>query len=301
MRIDLIKLFQELNIRYESEGRNISGGWIGVYDCPYCGDHSTHLGFNVETGNFHCFSCKAKGWLYDFLMRRFGASYDQVKTMCRGYWQKGGTGPLRAPAAHARTTTLPPGSTKDFTTPFSRYLEARNFGPEIIARYDLYSGGYNGPFQYRLVMPVYENDVLVNYLGRDITNQQEARYKNCPNELAAVSSKSCVYNLDQVMKNAIIVEGPTDVWRMGMGTICTLGTTYTNDQVRKIKKAGVEQAMLLFDPGDKAQTLAKDLASALNGVGIRTWVYSLDGGTDPGDFSDDKACAIRNEIFHFFA
>jgi len=251
----------------------------------------------VNTCNSTCFACKTKGWLYDFLKRRFGLTYDQAKAMCRGYWQDGPSGSVRTSQTHTNALSLPQGATKDFTRPFLDYLANRNFGPEVINRYDLYSGSYFGPFRYRLVIPIYKDSILVNYLGRDITGIYKARYRNCPNSLAVIPSKSCVYNLDMAMDKVIICEGPTDVWRMGMSAICTLGTTFTNDQVMAIKKAGVTHAAVFFDPGEKSQRLGIELSKVLNSVGVQAFNCDIGGDIDPGDLDENTASLIRKEIW----
>lgn len=299
MFFDLLRFFRENNIRHEEAGKNISPGWVGVYNCPFCGDRSTHLGFNLNTGNFSCFTCKAKGWVYDYLERAQGLDRAQARIMCRPYFTGAPSDSVRLHRAYAGTVDLPPGATKDFTPPFLEYLNGRNYGEEVITRYDLFCGGWSGPFKYRLLIPVYYQERLVNYLGRDITGQLEARYRNCKNDLCVVPSKSCVYNIDQAGKKVIIVEGPTDVWRMGTGSICTLGTTFTNDQIHVIKKAGITHAATLFDPGPKSQALANQLATSMDLVGIQSFVYTMDGDTDPGGLSDDAAFSIRREIMDF--
>lgn len=299
MYFDVVRFFKDHGIKFEEEGNNVSPGWIGVYNCPYCGDRSNHLGFNINTGNFHCFVCKAKGWVYDYLERAQGLSRAQCKAMCHGYFTGAPIDSLRLNTTRPSTLALPPGATKDFPQYFEDYLINRGYGQEVIQRFDLYAGGYSGPFRYRIIIPVYQDERLVNYLGRDITGQLSSRYKNCKNELAVVHSKSCIYNIDQASKRVIICEGPTDVWRMGSGAVCTLGTTFTNDQVRAIKKAGVLQAAVLFDPGPKSQKLANELATALDMVGIESVVYRMEGGKDPGELDDDAAYEIRKEIMDF--
>lgn len=296
MFFDLIRFFRENGIRFEEEGNNISPGWVGVYDCPYCGDRSTHLGFKISTGNFSCFVCKAKGWVYDYLERALGLSRQQAKEMCRGYFTGAPSDSVRLDTPRPSALALPPGATKDFPDFFLDYMASRNYGPEIIQRYDLYSGGYSGPFRYRLIIPVYQRERLVNYLGRDVTGNLESRYRNCKNALAVTHSKSCVYNLDQAGKKVIICEGPTDVWRMGSGAICTLGTTFTNDQIRLIKDAGVTHATVLFDPGPQSQALANALAGSLDMMGLEAMVYRMEGDKDPGELDDDTAFLIRKEI-----
>jgi len=299
MIFDIRRFFRDQGIKFEEEGNNVSPGWIGVYNCPFCGDRSNHLGFNLNTGNFNCFVCRSKGWVYDYLERALGLSRAQAKALCRGYFTGAPNDSLRLDTARPGTLALPPGATRDMPPFYVEYLKSRGYGEEVVQRFDLHAGGYSGPFKYRLIIPVYWHDQLVNYLGRDVTGQLSSRYKNCRNELAVVHSKSCVYNIDQASRKIIICEGPTDVWRMGSGAVCTLGTTFTNDQIRTIKDAGVTHAAVLFDPGPKSQRLAQMLAGSLDMMGIESMVYCMEGDQDPGELDDDAAYEIRKEIMDF--
>jgi len=109
---------------------------------------------------------------------------------------------------------------------------------------------------YRIVIPSYENKVLVYFQARDYTGKSEMRYKNPPKE---VQKKSIIVPFyDQLIPNEIlfISEGPWEAIQYG-GTYM-LGAVLSDRQIYKIKQ--INPKAIYFVP-DNDETARRKLAS----------------------------------------
>lgn len=50
--MSLKQLLIDYRIPFSEQGKNIGNGWIGL-KCPFCDDHSNHLGLNLQYDFFH--------------------------------------------------------------------------------------------------------------------------------------------------------------------------------------------------------------------------------------------------------
>jgi hypothetical protein len=109
-----------------------------------------------------------------------------------------------------------------------------------------------------------------------------------------LSPKDCLYNIDTVGDTALVVEGASDVWRLGDGAVGTFGHKFTKTQVYLLRNC--RRVFVLFDTEVEAQEDARRLAYDLSGIVPDVHVFELDKG-DPGDLSEDDVKALRSEIF----
>jgi len=91
----------------------------------------------------------------------------------------------------------------------------------------------------------------------------------------------------------MVVEGITDVWRLGDGCCATFGTKVRLAQVRLL--AEYSQVFFVYDGEAQAQALARKLCRALSGMGVQAENILLDGG-DPGDMEQDEAQKLKQEL-----
>ena len=138
---------------------------------------------------------------------------------------------------------------------------------------------------------------LVSYTARDFTGKREPKYKHPFLEATIIPPSSCIYNIDTVKDKCIILEGGTDVWRMGDETISLQGIETTKEQVRYLSEAGIKKAVIMFDSGkdDKARKLGYALSSVIPEIKIA----SLDSG-DPGELSEEDAIKIKHELLYSY-
>ena len=114
----------------------------------------------------------------------------------------------------------------------------------------------------------------------DITGRQTLRYKACPIEQEVIHHKHVTYGIDLVpRKTCVIVEGITDVWRLGPGAVALFGTEWTPEQLLFLAKR-MKTAHVLFD-ADSTDKGGK-LLSELTALGVGGEQFILEEG-DPGE------------------
>ena len=299
MNFDLEKYLEDKDIRYWTTGKNVTVGWINI-QCVFCSDPSNHLGLsppdhNHPNGGYNCWRCGASGSLIDLIKDEIegGITKEQVLRILLPYSEE-----LPLESLKQRNTgkilKLPPGEEPKWMTIHLAYLLKRNFNNSAIEKYDL-RPYHLGEFGYRILAPIYQSNTLVNYTSRDVTGKQ-VKYKHCSNENAIIPIKNCLYNIDTVKDKCIIVEGITDVWRIGDGCVCTFGIEFSEAQVNLLLKKKVKKATIIFDSEILAVKKAYELSEWLNGLKIKSNVIELDYG-DPADFTVEEIKRLRKEIF----
>jgi len=172
------------------------------------------------------------------------------------------------------------------------YLESRGFDPEKIGRF------YNVHWCYesdkyicrnRLIIPIYHDMQMVGWQARaafetDWKKSSLPKYYTAP----GTPKRNILYNLGNAEQYevGIIVEGVTDVWRVGPQAVCTLGASLTAGQQTLFRQRFKDYAgVLVFDPDvkDKLALKVKEIETDLN-EHLKSGFCSvqLPTGTDPG-------------------
>ena len=179
-----------------------------------------------------------------------------------------------------------------------RYLRRRGFVPsEIGKRYGVLGTGPSGPYRLRLMIPVYFRGRLVSYIGRDVTEKQDPKYKACPLAEAAINHKTVLYDLDScwsARSRVAVVEGTFDAWRIGEGVVATFGTAVKEQQIKLLSH--FTEVFFVFDPEPAAQALARKAAAKLSAMGKHVEVIDLEGSTDPGSLPPEEVKHLRREL-----
>jgi DNA primase len=162
--------------------------------------------------------------------------------------------------------------------PHRKYLLRRGFNPDaIISKYGV-GGCYNtGDRRYRMriIIPIYMEDKLVSFTARTIVDAQP-KYRGPNDEDAAMPGRAILYGLDNVKYGiAALVEGPTDVWRIGDGAIAMMRTRFTEEQLTHIPRSGIHTVYVIYDAG--AEKLGEELASRVSKLVNKTVYVPLDG------------------------
>ena len=302
--MNVINYLEDRQIEYVTSGKNTSTGWLSI-KCPYvdCDDPSAHLGIQVESGTgFNCWRCGRKGPMIHLIAKLEKISFqkaaviiDQYPDEYSQYQAKSSQDEIR----DRKPLDLLKFSSKNFPDKAYKYLERRQFDPEsTIQKYDLYYGNIESEFKFRIIAPVIMNRRVVNCTGRDISGSTKTKYKHCHNEDSVVPMKQCLYNIDSVRDSCLIVEGITDVWRIGDGSIAVFGIEYTMEQIYRIVNKGVLKAFILFDEEPIANKRAGSLASALSSfIPVVEVLHLTEEGADPADLSDEDVKEIREIAF----
>ncbi len=277
-----------------------NGNFVNM-PCPFCykNDGVFGLGYSTTTGGFYCFKCgKLNRW--ETVAALLSISIHQAADVCKQYEAptKARSAPddaLQANVGGVSTVKLPYG-TVPMTDRHKDYLRARNFDPERLeAEWGLLGTGPIGSFSHRIIIPIEQGGKLVCFQGRDITGKSNKRYKSCPDTLAAIAIKNCVYGIDRVKGDTIvIVEGAAKVWRLGTPAVCTFGAVVTDAQLLVLKR--FRRRCIVFDGDDTGREAAAKLAQRLVVLGGSVFCYDLPDGVGPDDLSNEDARGLMKDI-----
>jgi DNA primase len=290
---DIAGYLSSRGITYQTEGKNISAGWLGT-QCKFCNDQSNHLGINLQSFNFSCFKCGETGSILKFVAAIEGTSWSQVRQIVAEFSSQEFKTHKRLdqePARHFKAPTIAP-----LSTGAKKYLrEERGFPYKMLQR--KYGIGCFAPtsiYRFRLFIPVYFNGQLVTFTTRSYNEKVTPKYLHCPKRTSSLFVKETLYNLDNAKDGtAIVVEGPFDAWRIGDGAVATFGVIYTQKQIKLLRER-FKRVFIMYDAD--AQEQAWKLAESLSTFNMEVNVVTLKIG-DPGSMTATEAREIRREIF----
>lgn len=295
MSFDVIRFLEKHNIGYDDSGSQVTAGWVNV-QCPFCQDPSRHCGLN-EDGACSCWHC-GKHDLLRFIMRILRVDREAALRVRREYGHgKTHRKPRlsKAQKQHAESCVLPDGC-GPLNDRHRAYLHNRNFDPEMLeAEWDLEGTGHLGNYKFRIIAPIYIGEELVSYQGRDITGRSELKYKACPERLEVVHHKHILYGAWKgTLDRVVVVEGITDVWRLGPGACATFGSKWTSRQRAALSL--YTNVHILFDSSDdNAMSSAEKLAEQLSMIVPFVEIVETDWD-DPGSAPDDEARSLMKEL-----
>jgi hypothetical protein len=260
---NVTKFLEEYSIPYWTEGNNVTTGWINI-QCPWHADSSNHLGFSPD-GALTCWKCGGHSIIATIaiLLR---TSSEKARDIYHKYQVGGSVRPSlqkRSSSQKVLPLDFPPG-TGPLLPQHRTYLFNRNFDSYQLEKdWGLKGTAHLGNYKWRIIAPIYHNQQLVSWQARDITNWSKYKYLNCSLDKSIRPHKHCLYGLDKVPGDKIIiVEGITDVWRLGYGAVATFGLGYTWEQFSLMIQ--FSKCYILFDPGEDAQNRADELANKLS-------------------------------------
>lgn len=293
---DIVGYLKTKGIPFYTEGKNVSPGWIGI-KCLWCGDKSNHLGINLKSKIIKCWKCKHKGSVLNLVQKLELCSWSEAEKIAENYFE------YYIPEAPSSfkpkikpEDVIPKEVLKDPLEIHTNYLKSRNFNPsEIIREYKILFTHHRGRLKFRIVIPIIMDHLVVGYTARDVTEKAELRYISSGKDEYLVDPDSVFYNIDTVSDAAIVVEGCTDVWRMGPGACATLGTEFNNHHIFALLQKGVKRVFWLYDSESEAQALAEKGANMLSVVVPHVEKICLEEG-DPGSLSPEEAMYLKRQL-----
>ncbi len=299
---DIFSFLEKYDIDFKERGKNIGSGWFALEECPLCGVGGYHFGINRQSKGWHCWGCGQKGHapiLVKYLLNcESKEAWKIVQEFTDGY--------LEFDIRETGERVILPFGIEEIGEDARYYLQKiRKFNADQIIkqfklqqtnfRSKLEHAGFVSDFRWRIYIPIFMNKKLVSYTARDYTGQRDPRYQHPFLEACIVPPSSCIYNIDTVSDKCIILEGPTDVWRMGPETVSVQGIETTKEQIRYFAQKGIKKAWVMFDAGkrDKAEKVAIELDNYIPKVKM----VNLDYG-DPGELTDAEAMKIKYHLFY---
>lgn len=283
-------------IQFKESGKNVIRGNINIC-CPFCGEHKYHRTIFPDGWSL-CWICDTgkQQFISKIIQKIEGCNWQKANKISENLQLNKNIETEEAEQEN-KIFTFPKEFTKKFPIAYRKYLESRNFDfYEIEKHYDIYASPNYGKDKFRIIAPIKENGKIVSWVGRDTTNKQEERYRFCPDYESLIPRSDLVYNIDKFNGNTcIIVEGITDVWRIGINCVALLSIRFTKNQILKLKNKGLKKAYIMFDNEEKAQQRAKDLEGFLTFCDV----FHCDIGDvkDPAELSEEDVKEFKRIIF----
>jgi hypothetical protein len=298
--MNFIKLFEDYNVPNFSDK---NGEWINI-DCPYCDEEKGHynLGFNCGGNYYHCWKSIHSYPLTKVLSDVLSISQSEVKSILSEY-EGGATIVKKEKFSKVKYLELP---TDTFTSVERKYLKSRNFDPKYLyKKYNIVGGGIDGPWKFRIIIPVYYQGKLMSWTGRSILSKKKLkelgipRYKNLSIEKSVKNIKELFFNIDNCKSDTVVLtEGAFDVLRFDGNAICSMGTELTEGQINLLANR-FRKIFILFDNEPEAQEKARKFGLQLSSIGVDVEIvnaYEDFGKNDMGECSKKEIEMIKNEL-----
>jgi len=308
--VDVIQLYQDYSIDFLTEGhRHCSEGWVNTA-CPFCtGNPGYHLGFNLDDNYYICYRC---GWhsVSETIAKLLHVSETEAETIIKGYGllvPKRRTEPVKK--IRIKSFRLP-SNTRPLEANHKKYLEGRGFDPDYLEKEwsllgtgpisTLDTGSGNNKkilnYRFRIIIPFIWDNQQVSFDSRDITGKHMSKYMACPGDRELISHKKILYGKQEKWKNAgLLVEGPTDVWRMGTNSFAVSGIKYTLSQIRRISD-NFNRVAVILDDDAQAIIQANKIVTELKFRGVDAFRVDIEG--DPGSMKQEDADYLVKQLIN---
>lgn len=282
-------LLEEYHIPIAPPGHHhVSEGWV-QFDCPFCSRNSGRyrMGYNIRNKYLNCWSCGGKS-VVSVLQELTNLPYPQIKKILDELEIET---TRKDKGFRPKSKLILPKGISDFYTCHKEYLSKRGFDPEEIKKiWGVQGIGIGGEYQWRLFIPIYYRDEMVNWTTRAIGNLNKPKYKGGTNEEVKIPKSELLYGEDYARNTIIIVEGVVDVWRIGPGAVATLGVNFSPVQFEKMIQ--YPKRIVCYDSDTAGQTAAKKLVNNLAVFPGETINVVLDS-KDPGEAQEKEIKHLR--------
>jgi DNA primase len=299
--IDFIRLLKDNNIDYKQE----VDGWINL-QCPICrhqGSRGYKGGINLAGGYFHCWNCSGSS-IEKVFSELLHVSFYEAKKILQDYETDTAIrNKLNRKVSKGKNIKLPGNEIIEGSKAW-KYLLNRNFDPEyLIRQYKIKDGGLTGYWNFRIIIPVFINNQIVTFQGRSLFSKKKCkelgieRYETLNISDSVINAKHTFYGLDDCKEDwVVLVEGPTDRWRLGPNNILSsLGTSTSQEQINLLSKR-FKKVIFLFDNENPAQLRAKKYGEQLSALGVEVEIFNPEFEHDPGDYTKDEENFCRKEL-----
>lgn len=291
-------LYDEWRIPYITH----TNGWVNTR-CPFCGDRGAHLGCAPNSLVYNCWRC-GRHPAVDTISALLGVPKTEARRIVAAHRKT--TPAVTNVAINRRVVIQPtrlPAPNGPLTPAHRRYLKRRGFDPDrLAADWGLLSAGpialfENINYAHRILIPVYWGGELATFQARATGGNDDVKYLACPQSRETQPIKNILYIDEQwwaTHDQCIIVEGVTDVWRLGPYAGATFGVDFKLEQVMAVPRH-MKRICVLYDSEPLAQQRAEQLVIKLRMLGKQAFTHTLPTG-DPGDLSQSEADYLVKQI-----
>ena len=257
--------------------------------CPFCHHHKKKLQINIQTQQWHCWVCDAKGKRINRLLRRLHVDSRKLRKLYEIYGDdyvvynndtEDEKVELRLPSEFQSLLKEPKGINPLFRK-VKEYAERRGITRGDIIKYNI---GYcdGGHYANRIIIPSYDSDNRLNYfIARSVFDEEKFKYKNPP-----VSKNVTIFE-NQINWNEplTLVEGVFDAMAVKRNAIPLLGKFIPKILMDTIYKKGIKEIKILLDEDAQQQALYYVSYFMNNGI---TVTNVLPSGKDAGEMGFTK-------------
>ena len=254
--------------------------------CPFCHHHKKKLQINLQTQQWHCWVCDAKGKRIQSLLRRLHVDSHKLKKIYEIYGDdyvvysnntEEEKVELRLPSEFQSLLIEPKGINPLFGK-VKEYARKRGISEGDIKRYNI---GYcdSGHYANRIIIPSYDNNNRLNYfIARSVFDEEKFKYKNPP------VSKNVIMFENQINWNEPItlVEGVFDAMAVKRNAIPLLGKFVPKTLNDTIYKKEVKGINILLDEDAQEQALRYTVQYQNQGINTRNIKPSEKDASDMG-------------------
>jgi len=289
--MDLKQLLTEHGIRYVEGGthHHVREDWLGL-DCPWCGSVGKyHFGIHLGSLQASCWRCGRKD-LREALVLLTQLPSWKVGALVRNFPRARRI----APKTHIRRGRLRvPSGLEPLTKRHRKWLKGRGLDPDLMVQlWGLQGICLSARLGWRIWAPVHLDGEVVSWTTRSI-GTQAGRWIHANPEEEVLSIKTLLYGWDYVRASVVVVEGPSDVWRVGPGAVGLFGMVPTASQAYLL--SSVSHRVICFDREPAAQRAARRLAEQLQAFPGETLVMEL-ASADPGEATDEEVAELRSYL-----
>lgn len=320
--LNIKDFLQQNNIPYRAFGKNVARGNINI-QCPFCtNDPDYHLGINLKSNVWGCWRDTAhRGKSPVRLIQKLvGCSHSEAQDICEITTFKIDSFvdfiPFRQNIEEASNKVYTIDElldTENFEGKYSQkrfinYLQTRGYSLEIIndmiGRFNM-RYCYKGKLENRLVVPLYQNKQVVNYVARSI-DRHGVRYLTAANPPEYAKTTNILFDYDNLKKyndTLFVCEGVFDalkiIYEVGKSATCVFTKNISEIQEQKLYEVAkyYNKVLLLFDKTEVLNTLKieRGLSHIKN---IKTITHLLEV-KDPGSMSSRQVKKLLRKVIAF--
>lgn len=267
-----------------------------AHHCPFCHHHKKKLQINLETQQWHCWVCDAKGKRISSLLRKLHVDSKQLQKLYEIYgddyvvYSKDSEEEkieLRLPSEFKSLLIEPKGINPTYRKVIY-YAKNRSITIDDIRRYNI---GYcdSGLYAGRIIIPSYDSDNKLNYfIARSVFEEETFKYKNPP------VSKNVIMFENQINWNEPItlVEGVFDALAVKRNVIPILGKFIPKKLMNNIYHKQVKSINILLDKDAQDEALRYVVQLGNQGIKVRNIIPS---DKDAGEMGFSKVNQILKE------
>jgi hypothetical protein len=260
-RQKIISILKHFEIEHWESGKNVSIDSVNV-QCPFCDDHSNHMGIFDDTLKINCWRCSQRGPFEFLLSELTGFTEAECKRIIEDYDETFRESSLdqivailnKEPEEKKQHTSevveLPQYfELITYDTDFSlltSYMRRRKISIDTLIQHTCGICRV-GQYMNRMIIPIFLGGEVVAYQAADLTGKADLKYRTGP---PGVFINDYLYGYDDIEEGGTMLptEGILDAWRLGVNAVATFGTSLTEKQKQLILDKKLKKLIAVWDP-----------------------------------------------------